>query len=63
LAEKLEGDEYGIKSYFLVILKTGTNTTTDGEVIGNGFAGHMENIHKLVAEGKLIIAGPLLNEE
>ncbi len=63
LAEKLGGDEYGMKSYFLVILKTGTNTTTDRELIGSSFTGHMENIHKLVEEGKLIVAGPLLNNE
>ncbi|MGB3198004.1 MAG: hypothetical protein WBB17_09795, partial [Saprospiraceae bacterium] len=29
LAEKLGGDDYGMKSYYLVILKTGTNTSTD----------------------------------
>jgi uncharacterized protein YciI len=59
LAEKLGGDEYGMKSYFLVILKTGTNTTADRELISSSFIGHMENIHKLVEEGKLVVAGPL----
>jgi hypothetical protein len=28
LAEKLGGDDYGMKSYFLVILKTGSNTSS-----------------------------------
>ena len=59
LAEKLGGDDYGMKSYFLVILKTGTNTTTNKELIAESFRGHMENINRLVAEGKLIVAGPL----
>lgn len=35
LADKLGGDDYGMKSYFLVILKTGTNTTTDKEFISH----------------------------
>ncbi|MGE0638435.1 MAG: YciI family protein [Bacteroidia bacterium] len=63
LAEKLGGDEYGMKSYYLVILKTGENTTTDKEFISESFAGHMSNIHRLVDEGKLIVAGPLEKNE
>ncbi len=63
LAEKLGGDDYGMKSYFLVILKTGTNTTTDKELINNSFRGHMDNINRLVEESKLIVAGPLSKNE
>jgi uncharacterized protein YciI len=59
LAEKLGGDDYGMKSYYLVILKTGTNTSTDKEFISESFRGHLDNINHLVAEGKLIVAGPL----
>ncbi len=63
LANKLGGDDYGMKSYFLVILKTGTNTTTDKKVINDSFRGHLDNINKLVKEGKLIVAGPLAKNE
>ncbi len=63
LAEKLGGDDYGMKAYFFVILKTGTNTTTDKEFIGESFRGHMDNITRLVEEGKLIVAGPLGKNE
>lgn len=59
LANKLDSDDYGMKSYFLVILKTGANTTTNKEFISACFKGHMENIHQLVEKGKLIVAGPL----
>ncbi|GAA4059986.1 hypothetical protein GCM10022389_00240 [Flavobacterium cheonanense] len=59
LSEKLGSDDYGMKSYFLVILKTGTNATTDKELIAESFRGHMNNINRLVEEGKLIVAGPL----
>jgi len=63
LAETLEADDYGMKAYFLVILKTGTNTTDDKELIGKSFEGHMNNINSLVVEGKLIVAGPLGKNE
>jgi uncharacterized protein YciI len=59
LAQKLGGDDYGMKSYVLVILKTGTNQTTDKDLINNSFRGHMENINHLVKEGKMTVAGPL----
>lgn len=59
LAKKLGGDDYGMKSYVFVILKTGPNKTTDKTLINNSFRGHMDNIKLLVKEGKLIVAGPL----
>lgn len=59
LAKKLGGDEYGMKGYVLVILKTGPNKTSDKDLINDRFRGHMENIDRLVAEKKLIVAGPL----
>lgn len=58
LAEKLKGDDYGMKSYMFVALKTGANTTTDKKYIDSCFTGHMGNIGRLVDEGKLIVAGP-----
>jgi uncharacterized protein YciI len=59
LAKKLGADDYGMKSYYLVILKTGKNKNKDKAAINKAFAGHMQNIKKLAAEGKLIVAGPL----
>lgn len=59
LARKLGGDDYGMKSYILVILKTGKATITDKELINESFTAHMANINRLVEEGKLIVAGPL----
>lgn len=59
LAKKFGADDYGMKSYVFVILKTGTNTTTDKAFIDSCFSGHMANILRLVNEGKLIVAGPL----
>ncbi len=63
LADKLGGDNYGMKNYFLVILKTGTNTTANKELISESFRGHLDNINHLVEERKLIVAGPLGKNE
>jgi uncharacterized protein YciI len=59
LAESLGGDEYGMKKYVLVILKTGSNTTAGNEKTNELFRGHMDNIGRLAKEGKLVVAGPL----
>ena len=58
LAEKLGADDYGMKSYMLVILKTGSNKTTDKAIKAELFKGHINNINRLVEDGKLIVAGP-----
>lgn len=58
LAEKWGADDYGMKAYIFVILKTGTNQSTDQSFINETFKGHLNNIRKLVDEGKLIVAGP-----
>ena len=58
LAKKFGADDHGMKSYILVILKTGTNKTTDKAMLDSCFAGHMKNINRLATEGKLVIAGP-----
>lgn len=59
LAEKLGSDSYGMKSYYFVILKTGSNDTKDKKYINECFVGHLKNIQRLVDENKLIVAGPL----
>ena len=58
LAEKYGADDYGMKSYIFVILKSGSNNSEDKEAMNKAFSGHMKNIHRLVEEGKLIVAGP-----
>lgn len=59
LADSLGADKYGMKMYYLVILKTGSNAITDKEKLNELFKGHMANINKLVQSGKLVVAGPL----
>lgn len=63
LAEKLGGDDYGMKTFFFVILTTGTNTTEEKSKVDEYFRGHMENINRLVEQKKLIIAGPFMKND
>ncbi len=63
LADSLGADEYGMKNYIFVILKTGSNTSEKKATIDSLFAGHMANIGRLAAEGKLIVAGPIRKNE
>jgi uncharacterized protein YciI len=59
LAKTYEADDYGMKSYVLVILKSGANVDTDADKKSTAFKGHMANINKLVEDKKLIVAGPM----
>jgi uncharacterized protein YciI len=63
LAEKLGADEYGMKSYVLVILKTGSNTNKDPEFLNRCFRSHFENMTKMTEAGKLLVAGPIGTNE
>jgi uncharacterized protein YciI len=59
LAKTLGADDYGMKSYILVVLKTGKNKIEDKAILDSLFAGHMANINRLAGNGKLIVAGPM----
>ena len=58
LADSLGADEYGMKSYIFVILKTGTNKIEDKALSDSLFKGHIANINRLADAGKLVVAGP-----
>ncbi len=58
LAGKLGADEYGMRSYVLVILKTGPANIEPGAERDELFRGHFANMGRLADEGKLSVAGP-----
>lgn len=60
LAEKVGADEYGMKQFVFVVLKTGKKKITDVELIKELQTGHMKNISRLAEEGKLVLAGPFI---
>ena len=57
LAERLGADERGMRSYVLVILKTGPTRVPDGPARDAMFAGHFANMERLSAAGQLVLAG------
>jgi len=63
LADSLGADDYGMKMYVLVLLKTGPSKIADKAKHDSLFAGHLENIKRLSAIGKLAVAGPLEKNE
>jgi len=63
LAKSLNADDYGMKAYVFCILKTGSNTNVTQEERAKLFEGHMANINKLAAEGKLVVAGPFMKND
>ena len=58
LAKELNADDYGMKSYIFVVLKTGPAKIEDKAVLDSCFAGHFSNMAKLAEEKKLVVAGP-----
>lgn len=60
LAASVGADQYGMRSYVLVVLQTGPAEITDKEQRQKLFAGHFANMSRLAEEGMLVLAGPLV---
>ncbi len=58
LARSVGADERGMRSYVLVVLKTGPTRVPAGPERDEMFKGHFANIERLANEGKLVLAGP-----
>jgi uncharacterized protein len=56
---ELHADGTGMKKYVLVLLKTGTNRSTDRVYRNNLFASHLSMINQLVSLKKIVVTGPL----
>lgn len=57
LARRVGADDYGMRPYVLVVLKTAT-PLPKGPERDEMFKGHFANMNRLAAEGKLAVAGP-----
>jgi uncharacterized protein len=58
LAKRLGGNDNGMKSYVLVILKSGSYSPKEKNISDSLFNGHMSNMKRLANENKLFVAGP-----
>ncbi len=63
LAHKLNADDYGMKKYVFVLLKTGSNTSAAKSFSDSCFASHLKNIDALAKEKKLVVAGPFFKND
>lgn len=63
LAKKLGADDYGMKAYVMAFLRKGPNRSQDSTVRHNLQMAHLKNIQRLANEGKLIVAGPFLDDQ
>ena len=60
-AAKYGADEYGMKKYVMAFLKRGTNDSIDPEEAAKLQTEHLRNISRMADEGKLVLAGPFLD--
>lgn len=63
LANTLGADDYGMKSYVLVILITGDAIISDEQQRNELFRGHFANMARLAKDNILVVAGPLMRAE
>ena len=63
LANKLGADELGMRNYVIAFLKSGPVKLTDSIQRTELQKAHLKNIVRMADEGKLIIAGPFLDNQ
>jgi uncharacterized protein YciI len=61
LAKALGADEYGMKSYVMAFLKRGPNRERSEAEADSLQRAHLDNIKRMAADGKLVVAGPFLD--
>lgn len=61
-AQQLGADDYGMRSYVMAFLKTGPNRSQSAEEAQKLQRAHLDNIKRLADEGKLVLAGPFLDD-
>lgn len=61
LAKEYGADQYGMKTYVIAFLKSGPDRIEDKVKAAELQKAHMSNIKRMSEEGKLLLAGPFLD--
>lgn len=61
-AASLGADDYGMKQYVMAFLKKGPNQSQDSAEAVRIQRAHLDNIKRMAEEGKLIMAGPFMDD-
>lgn len=62
LSSRVGANEYGMKTYVMAFLKRGPNRSQDSLTAANLQKAHLENINRMAEEGKLVLAGPFMDD-
>jgi uncharacterized protein len=62
LAAATGADEYGMKQYVMAYLKRGPKRDQDSATAAELQKKHLENIMRMADEGKLVVAGPFMDD-
>jgi len=62
-ALKYGADKYGMRKYVMAFLKRGPNRPTDPDKSDELQRAHLDNIGRMAEAGKLVIAGPFLDND
>ena len=60
-ALKFGADKYGMRKYVMAFLKRGPNRPSDPQKSEELQRAHLDNIGRMAQQGKLVIAGPFLD--
>ena len=62
LAAELGADEYGMRRYVMAFLKAGPDRSHDKETAAALQRAHLDHIRHMAEAGKLVVAGPFLDQ-
>jgi len=62
LAMETGADAYGMRQYVMALLKEGPNRNQDSLEAARLQRAHLDNITRMAEEGKLVMAGPFLDD-
>ena len=62
LVRELGADDYGMKTYVMAFLKSGPIRSQDSLEAARLQKAHLDNIQRMASEGKLLVAGPFMDD-